>query len=247
MRLWNLVTGKKAGVLQFDKGLLAQVGEGRFSSGEGRKVVWDDGEGEEYVIGFERGAVVFGMDSKPKGTILPQPLTKVHQIRYLPSSERNILLVSTEDGRILFYNANTSAPSGDVDGGTPKADALPACKLLAQLGGRQAGVGTRIKDFDVLLVSQDEDAGAQRAYIVVTACSDGAVKVWMLNAGDLESDVSSAAKQVGKLLGSYETANRITCMKAFAMSGRADSVVNGTEGGDEEDNASSSESDDSNE
>jgi protein MAK11 len=62
MRLWNLVTGKKAGVLNFDKSLLQAAGEGRYSSGEGRKLVWGQ-DGEEYVVGFERGAVVYGMVS----------------------------------------------------------------------------------------------------------------------------------------------------------------------------------------
>lgn len=62
MRLWNLVTGKKAGVLNFDKDLLQAVGEGRYSSGEGRKVLWTE-DGEEFVIGFERGAVIYGMVS----------------------------------------------------------------------------------------------------------------------------------------------------------------------------------------
>lgn len=60
MRLWNLVTGKKAGVLNFERDLLQGVGEGRWASGEGRKVEWNS-LGEEFVIGFERGCVVFGM------------------------------------------------------------------------------------------------------------------------------------------------------------------------------------------
>lgn len=60
MRLWNLVTGKKAGVLTFGRELLQEVGEGRWSSGEGRKVEWDS-KGEEFAVGFERGVVVFGM------------------------------------------------------------------------------------------------------------------------------------------------------------------------------------------
>lgn len=60
MRLWNLVTGKKAGVLNFDRELLQAVGEGRYGSGEGRKVLWSE-DGEEYVVGFERGAVIYGM------------------------------------------------------------------------------------------------------------------------------------------------------------------------------------------
>jgi protein MAK11 len=60
MRLWNLVTGKKAGVLNFGKDILQQVGEGRHSTGEGRKVTWDE-EGEEFVVAFERGAVIYGL------------------------------------------------------------------------------------------------------------------------------------------------------------------------------------------
>ena len=41
MRLWNLVTGKKAGVLNFDKDLLKEVGAGKWASGEGRSVRWN--------------------------------------------------------------------------------------------------------------------------------------------------------------------------------------------------------------
>jgi len=62
MRLWNLVTGKKAGVLNFNKDMLQQVGEGKWGTVEGRKVEWDI-EGEEFVVGFEKGAVIFGMVS----------------------------------------------------------------------------------------------------------------------------------------------------------------------------------------
>lgn len=60
MRLWNLVTGKKAGVLNFERDLLQGVGEGRWASGEGRRVEWNS-LGEEFVVGFERGCVLFGM------------------------------------------------------------------------------------------------------------------------------------------------------------------------------------------
>jgi protein MAK11 len=62
MRLWNLVTGRKAGVLSFEKDMLKDVGEGsgRWGSGEGRRVLWDK-EGEEFAVGFERGVCIFGM------------------------------------------------------------------------------------------------------------------------------------------------------------------------------------------
>lgn len=60
MRLWNLVTGKKAAVLNFERGLLQGVGEGRWASGEGRKVEWNS-VGVEFVVAFERGCVVYGI------------------------------------------------------------------------------------------------------------------------------------------------------------------------------------------
>ena len=81
MRLWNLVTGKKAGVLNFDKSLLQAAGEGRYSSGEGRKLVWGE-DGEEYVVGFERGAVVYGMVSVSDCTTRKTGLTKLIRTRH---------------------------------------------------------------------------------------------------------------------------------------------------------------------
>ena len=60
MRLWNLITGKKAGVLNFEKSLLQGIGEGKWGSGEGRRAKWNT-TGEEFLIAFEKGAVLFGM------------------------------------------------------------------------------------------------------------------------------------------------------------------------------------------
>ena len=60
MRLWNLVSGKKAGVLNFEKAMLQSLGEGKWSTGEGRKVIWDS-VGEEFVVAFEKGCVVYGL------------------------------------------------------------------------------------------------------------------------------------------------------------------------------------------
>ena len=62
MRLWDLVRGKKAGVLTFEREILQGIGEGKWASGEGRKVEWN-GNGDEFVVGFEKGAVIFGMVS----------------------------------------------------------------------------------------------------------------------------------------------------------------------------------------
>ncbi|KAF2111333.1 WD40-repeat-containing domain protein [Lophiotrema nucula] len=216
MRLWNLVTGKKAGVLNFGREILTAVGEGRFGTGEGRKVAWDK-EGEEFAVAFERGVAVFGIDCKAKGKVEPTPRTKLHQMKYLSSdSSSNILAVSTEDGRLLFYDTSSTTPLSESN-----KDDIPPCALVAQLGGPAAGITQRIKDFEVLSV----DIG----FLIVTGSSDGTVRPWFIQHTDLDSPKRTAnpeegftAKQIGKPIGTYSTNSRITCLKAFIMTGKAE-------------------------
>lgn len=227
MRLWNLVTGKKAGVLNFERQMLNEVGEGRFSSGEGRKVAWGNSDaGEEFCVGFEKGALVYGMDCKPRcKVVLSQGprMMKIHQMSYVSVGEKDeddaqLLAVSTEDGRVLFYSTKTE----DLE--PPKVEAgkeqqQPSAKLVAQLGGKEAGSTTRVKDF-VLLTN---GKGASKQQFVVTGASDGAVKVWKLPPGkDIKPLEDGKPKQIGTLIGNYETGNRITCLAAFVMIPRAE-------------------------
>jgi protein MAK11 len=220
MRLWNLVTGKKAGVLNFGRDILTAVGEGRFGSGEGRRVIWDK-DGEEFAVAFERGVVVFNIDSKPKAKIAPTPRTKIHQMHYLPSdAHASMLLVSTEDGRVLLYDTSATSPASE-DAGKSK-DSVPSSKLVAQIGGPGAGISGRIKDFEILPLSNPNAA----AFLVITGSSDGTVRIWSLdaeelkNSAEVEQDKGFSAKQVGRLLGTYTTGTRITCLKAFTMTGK---------------------------
>ena len=248
MRLWNLMTGKKAGVLSFDKALLAQVGEGRHGTGEGRRVVWD-APGEEFTVAFDRAAVVFGMDCKPLGNIMPTPRTKVHQMQYLPGEDANVLCVSTEDGRILFYStsqtADATADEQDELASFGKdmagSKTIPSCKLLASIGGLAAGLASRIKDFTIL-----DPLPTSGKLVCMTACSDGAVRVWLLdtsrirqgdltpketsNGDDVQEPTSTdvqpmqdvAVEAVARTVGVYETGHRITCLKAFELNGILD-------------------------
>ena len=216
MRLWNLVTGKKAGVLNFGREILTAVGEGRFGTGEGRKVAWDK-EGEEFAVAFERGVAIFGIDCKPKAKIEPTPRTKLHQMKYLSSdSPSNILAVSTEDGRLLFYDTSSTTPPPES-----KKDDIPSCALVAQLGGPAAGITQRIKDFEVLPLDT--------CFLIITGSSDGTVRLWSIQHADLDTPKKTAkseegftAKQMGKPVGTYSTHSRITCLKAFVMTGKAE-------------------------
>ncbi|EGC45625.1 60S ribosome biogenesis protein Mak11 [Histoplasma capsulatum var. duboisii H88] len=248
MRLWNLVTGRKAGVLNFDRRILESVLEGKYSSGEGRRISWDS-EGEEFAVAFERGAVVFGIDSVPTQVLFPSPRTKLHQLKYIDmdmvgGNKRELLAVSTEDGRILFYSTK-SRPQSQSTAGSNKDDTkspIPEAQLIAQLGGKDHGQSSRIKDFEVLPVKA-QGWNNNKTFLIVTASSDGAVKLWMLNEAEFPAAVgdrfpgnkkgrsdskelkngipsasaSTAVAQVGRLLGTYESSNRITCMKAFVM------------------------------
>lgn len=255
MRLWNLITGKKAGVLSFEREVLQQVGEGKYGTGEGRRIVWDSA-GDEFVTGFERGACVYDLDCKPKSKILPSPLTKLHQMHYVPGQETNILAVSTEDGRILFYEtdpapAEKEAVEESADSVQGKNTDLLAARLVAQLGGRAAGVTSRIKDFAILPGRSGDSKEDARNIVIVTGSSDGIIHMWSLPAGALElaysvgKPESGKVPQVGHLLAQYETNNRITCLKAFIMNERTDS--NGYESEAGENAAVESESSDSEE
>ena len=245
MRLWNLVTGKKAGVLNFERGILGEVGEGKHSSGEGRKVAWGATDvGEEFCVGFERGALIFGMDSKPKCKVVPEPRTKIHELCYIQvgdEEDAQVLAISTEDGRILFYStrpADLVTPS-IVEG---KDAPLTSAKLLAQLGGKDVGLSGRIKDFSIL----NNGDGATKDFIIVAGGSDGALRIWKVPASDLISHTGKA-KQVGELLGTYETNNRITCLKSFVMlpkmEGVVDEEIDDFEGFEDGEEGSSSDSD----
>ena len=143
-------------------------------------------------------------------------------MHYLPSEEGpNTLLVSTEDGRVLLYNTSETAPSENAE---PKKEEMPSSKLIAQIGGPAAGITGRIKDFEVLPYSATDKS----KHLVITGSSDGTVRLWLINASELKSsaDVEKGsgftANQIGRLLGSYSTGTRITCLKAYPMTGTPD-------------------------
>lgn len=213
MRLWNLVTGRKAGVLNFDRHVLTAIKESKYSSGEGRKIRWNPA-GTEFAISFERGVIVFGDDSKTKFTILPEPMTKVHQIAYMMVNEdKSLLALSTEDGRILFYDTSVQT--------TDSSEPVKGARAVAQLGGRTAGISGRIKDFKLLQIKGE---GINiTGYIVVTASSDGSIKTWYIKASEVNLETNKdKVVQIGNLIGTYETGNRVTCLDAFVMRSASD-------------------------
>jgi len=208
MRLWNLVTGKKAGVLTFEKRILEAVGEGRYRGGEGRTVAWR-ADGEAFVVGFERGAVVFGLDCAIRGVARVQG-TKVCQVRWVPhrsgeGKEGNaIVAVSTEDGRVLFYDTESVVESegaaaesgGEGTKQTRGGPAPPQCRCLAQIGS--VARGSRVKDFEIFeLPSQSaEDKTVKEEdtpLVLVTGTSDGSIRLWKFKLSELHAPGEDAA------------------------------------------------------
>lgn len=151
----------------------------------------------------------------------------------------NKLAVSTEDGRILFYS---TALSGKTEKQKNEAKtAIPNAQAIGQIGGNLDDLKGRIKDFDILKMPTVE--GSTENLLIVAGSSDGAIRLWMLDAAQLVTENAATAEspgsnldeppngthdanvlrvssipQVGQLLGTYETGNRITCLKSFVMS-----------------------------
>lgn len=177
---------------------------------------------------------------------MTSPITKLQQVRYLPKAaldekRQDVLAISTEDGRILFYCTNTGHPAGDV--GTTSKPIVPYCEILSQLGGKASGILGRIKDFEILKLPAED--GGDSGSVIVTASSDGAIRLWKIYQKDFairdaQAEPSAAlpeggmdeingkgkdtaqlqkppVRQVGAMFGMCETGNRITCLKAFVM------------------------------
>lgn len=129
-----------------------------------------------------------------------------------------------------------------VDTASMKAEAeseshLPTLEAIGQIGGLTDGLTGRIKDFEILkLITADE---LDQKLLVVGGCSNGSLRLWVLDCtkfttkhvtlkGNLGADPHvnrSQTPQIGRLLGNYETGNRITCLKAFQMSEPAETAA----------------------
>ena len=161
-------------------------------------------------------------------------MSKLHQIRYLPHSKLNncarIIALSTEDGRVLFYNTKKR---------TDTVEEIPHAQAVAQLFNIPADSNSRIKDFHILRTPFER-------LIIITGSSDGNIHTWSLDPNELiitdvrhdtiDSALSNGknghsaqnseceiyqdqakVREIGQHLGKFETGNRITCLTSFVM------------------------------
>lgn len=220
MRLWNMLTGRREGQLEFSRSILTAVGASRWRGAEGRRIAWSD-DGIELAVAFERGVAIYGLDLVVRGIIKPaSPQSKICEIRYLTrrGEQGNVLAISTEDGRVIFFGTDeasldtaTAAAGANATNGNDSAP--PFFKPLAHLGPLPvAGArASRIKDFAVLkplaTPASDDDGNGDdndgseiqvsvpEIYYIVTATSEGTVKTWSLRASELDRRDSQQKKK----------------------------------------------------
>ena len=200
---------------------------------------------------------------------MPSHSTKVHQIHYFSRSSAtndlgDLLAVSTEDGRVLFYSTRSYETSTEDSGGSQ----VPTCRILGQLGGKESGITGRIKDFEILDLEDHCSEPQAFSKIIVTACSAGSVSIWAFKGGRLRletdpTDIPSSrdgqvedpdktpggdisgptVPQVATLVSTYETGNRITCLKAFVLLESPESSLSNGHGKAEDDKEAEAEFD----
>jgi protein MAK11 len=146
---------------------------------------------------------------------------------------KELLVVSTDDGRVIFYSTGESSSPTDTS-------SIPDAKVIGQLGGKSNGLAGRIKDFEVLGLANVDNW--KKRFLLVTSSSDGVVRLWSLS---LQAQKGNGLDEFSsQMLDSYETGNRITCMVAFAMQKPRDFEAidesdSGSDNQDEEEESSS--------
>ena len=275
VRLWNLMTGRKAGVMSFGKDDIPRsmtLG----GTGEGVRVRWrTSAEGTEgakkeegYAVCFDRGIVIFGMDARPVYHIAPSPPSKIHQLRFFRHSsiEDELLLVATEDGRVIVFSLPKPSPNEkenedkDEDEDEDEDDKeVPTAPVVGTIGGKAVGVTGRVKDFDIITVQDPNSENEDTKTFVATTGSDGIVRVWDLHFGKDGNSNESAAKKaklsteetngkseekknIATLVGKYETGHRITCMNVAEVADEDDEDEDEEEADNKDGSSSDSES-----
>ena len=272
MRLWNLVTGRKAGVLVFDRGVFGvdeddAVWTERMGGVTGRCVGWNGVGGNEggaaFFVGFEWRVVVFSVNCEVLGVCVPKGVggrrTRVVQVRWVrgvgadsPGAKglNRIMALSTEDGRILFYDTDP------VHRGTSPQTGIQTLALLAQLATPATTSRPRIKDFQMLPIPQshptDDETQKEEAQVrllLIAGTSTGAISLHELSSAELVSahreahasasgnavnGVETEITKVGVCLGTYETGRRVVCLDGFVMDEASSGGVEGVDEGDVE-------------
>ncbi len=134
-----------------------------------------------------------------------------------------MIAVSTEDGRIIFYSTQDAQNPTSSTSESPIANAV----AKAQLNTKSTEGTSRIKDFEILGIPGQGKSNSE--FFLVSGSSNGEVQVWKCSVDEIaeeglaegdgqgKSNGVAKPKHIGRLLGAYETGNRITCLRAYVM------------------------------
>jgi len=132
-------------------------------------------------------------------------------------SEGNaIVAVSTEDGRVLFYNTESAVEGATISAAEGAAEAAkqtrggpapPQCRCVAQIG--TVVRGSRVKDFEIFELPSETSAGANgeadvavtdddAPLVLVAGTSDGSIRLWNFRMWELRTARDDAAVEAPK-------------------------------------------------
>ncbi|EPS35756.1 hypothetical protein H072_10714 [Dactylellina haptotyla CBS 200.50] len=268
VRMWNLMTGRKAGVLVFPRSIPRLI----TGLGDGIKVTWRPGGKEGYAVMFERGVVLFGVDSEVRGKIVTTPVTKVHNIKFLEVEINNetqeVCFVATEDGRVVVYSIPKEGETkkADEEGKEEEGEEDEIKPFVIDTITPPSSDKSRIKDFDIL---PHPSADQKSKYFLTTANSEGIIRVYTLDFAnihikggaqpkkqkvekdpeskndDSETDgVQIQTTGFAQMAGEYSTDRRITCLTTAELDESAVGIVKDGQDEDLDDSESDSEEED---
>ncbi|KAF9972035.1 p21-activated protein kinase-interacting protein 1-like protein [Actinomortierella ambigua] len=189
MRLWNLLLGKQASQNKL--------------SHPGLQIAWNP-SGSEYAILFDQEIILYDMaTAKSLRSIQPPSLTpgssRKTRFNTMAYYKDDYIIAGCEDKTVRIYTVATG-------------------ELLRTLTGHPS----RIKDVSVLsniLVTPGQDANsiadaqtAESVDLLISASSDGLVRVWNVSEAVVVSDPAQASTI--QPLGEHNTEMRVTCLAA---------------------------------
>ena len=153
VRLWNLVTGKKAAA----HSLIVKVPKGeKRQDCEGLKVMWNT-SGEQYAILFDKHLRLYDMSAAVKHTFSTE--SRYHDIQYfvMPDTGRELLAVALENGHIQILDPNSFSLVQELVGHTSRVKCVEFQRLKA-------------------LDAKHESA------VLIAGSTDGMIKLWSTSA-----------------------------------------------------------------
>lgn len=159
LRLWNLMTAKKASALKLNKR----------EHGELFKCAWAGENGKYFILGFDRKIVIYSIEtSRPIGRVLKLN-SGLQNLAVYSVNDVEYVVASLSNGVIIFV---------PVEELTKESEDELTLSELPESAFKLVGHGVRVKDFSFF---EYEPSGVK---YMTSVSSDGNIVVWDLNTRD---------------------------------------------------------------